>query len=132
MCVSSCPSNIVDGEKGIRHNNPDDKASMICMASTLYSKYTQADEAGITDFATMTPAEAIKYGVCNYKYRTAQLANRCYFIDKVPAHYFTYHLPNDYVAIFAQVFIFDFFFFLIFLTHATINNPYRVFSQALR
>jgi len=55
------------------------------------------------DFATMTPKVAYKYGVCNYKYRTSSLSNRCYFTDANAALAFDYKVPHDMVFLFAQV-----------------------------
>ena len=101
--MKKCPDGVVDGETLVTKSDPDDKSFMVCMDSSDYADYTLADEAGYTDFSTMTPAVAYKYGVCNYKYRTDQLANRCYFKDKRAAVAFDFHVPEDFVVVFAQV-----------------------------
>jgi hypothetical protein len=101
--VDKCPSGVVDGQTIVDKSDPNDKDKMICMSSSHFAKYTQADENGHTDFSTLTPGQAYKYGVCNYKYRTEQLANRCYFIDKAVADAFDYQVPDDFVVVWAQV-----------------------------
>lgn len=104
VCVDKCPNSVIDGETLVNNNLPSDKSKMICMSSSHFEKYTQADENGITDYSTMTPRQAYHYGVCNYKYRTEQLANRCYFIDEAVAKAFDYQVPDDFVVVWAQVF----------------------------
>lgn len=99
VCVKECPEDVVDGESLVNKKLPSDKSEMVCMEGGDVSKYTQATE----NFESLTPASAYKFGVCNYKYRTESLANRCYFVDAAAAEAFDYQVPDDFIVVFAQV-----------------------------
>jgi len=101
-CTSDCPSEtkaaIVNGF------DPKDKEKMVCMSAEDFADFTLADEAGFGDFDLLTPVNAYKFGVCNYKYRTFKVANRCYFQDTDVAARYPYQLPTSKVVVLAQSF----------------------------
>lgn len=102
VCASQCPSG--ESADEVDGFDVDDKSKMICMSSEDYTDYTQADEHGHSDFDSLTPINAYKYGVCNFKYRTLKIGNRCFFRDTDVAEIFPYKLPDSKLVIFAQSF----------------------------
>lgn len=67
-CTENCPAE--ESAASVNGYDPKDKEKMVCMAAEDYADFTMAGEKGFTDFETLTPVNAYKFGVCNYKYRT--------------------------------------------------------------
>ena len=100
VCVKKCPR-AENGDRVTGHD-PKDKSKMECMDEKDFLEYTDAGDHGFSDFESLTPINAYRFGVCNYKYRTMVVGNRCYFEDRDVAEMHPYKLPTSKAVIYGQ------------------------------
>ena len=70
--MDKCPT--TDTASRVSGHDTDDKSKMICMDSADFTDFTEADAHGFTDYDSLTPINAYRYGVCNYQYRTLKVS----------------------------------------------------------